>query len=167
MVGMKEDYILDAINILRNENPEYHEGIINHLINDYDEFSQSCEGDADSAELEELKRLLKESELYWAGQLDELNSYVVNMDNMDRKPAAKIDPIKTTHLGKRLREIEGELQVDMRPIHQLSSISRNPFSIEALSESPVVTELNLIGQGKPRTIEAESIPKELLTEGMK
>ena len=56
---MKEDYILDAIHILRNENQEYHDGIINHLINEYDEFSQSCEGDADSAESEELKRLLK------------------------------------------------------------------------------------------------------------
>ena len=64
MVGMNEDYILDAIYILRNENPEYHEGIINHLINEYDEFSQSCEGYADSSELEELKRLSKESELY-------------------------------------------------------------------------------------------------------
>ena len=78
------------------------------MINEYDEFSQSCEVDADSAELEELKSLLKESELDWVGQLDELNSYVVNMENMDRKPAAKIDPIKETpslkkisHLGKR------------------------------------------------------------------
>ena len=68
-------------------------------------------------------------ELEWA---DQLNSYVVNMDNMDRKPAAKVDPIKISHLGKRLREPESELQVDMRPIHQLSSISRNPFSTEAL-----------------------------------
>ena len=59
MVGMDEDYILDAIYILRNENPEYHEGIINHLINEYDEFSQSCEGDADSLDSEELKWLLK------------------------------------------------------------------------------------------------------------
>ena len=69
------------------------------MIYEYDEFSQSCEGDADSVESEELKRLSKESELNWADQLDELNSYVVNMDNMDRKPAANIDPIKTSHLG--------------------------------------------------------------------
>ena len=96
MVGMKEDYILDAIHILRNENPEYHEGIINHLINEYDEFSQSCKGDADSAESEEIKGLLKESELDWADQLDELNSYVLNTENMARKPEAKIDPIKET-----------------------------------------------------------------------
>ena len=52
MVGMKKDYILDAIKILRNENQEYHDGIINHLINEYDEFSQSCEGYADSEESE-------------------------------------------------------------------------------------------------------------------
>ena len=103
--------------------------------------------------------LSKESELYWADQLDELNSYVVNMENMDREPATKIDPIKetislkkTSHLGKRLREAESEVQVDMIPIHQLSSISRNPFSTEALTKSPVVTELNLIGQGSPQAI---------------
>ena len=108
---MKGDYILDAIYILRNENPEYHEGIINHLINEYDEFGQSCEGYAYSAELEELKSLFKEIELDWAGQLDELNSYVIKMKNIDRKPAAKINPIKETpslnttyHLGKILYE---------------------------------------------------------------
>ena len=31
--------------MLRNENPEYHEKIINILIDEYDELSQSCEGD--------------------------------------------------------------------------------------------------------------------------
>ena len=31
---------------------------------------------------------------------------------MDRKPAAKIDPIKTSHLGKTLREPESELPVE-------------------------------------------------------
>ena len=73
---------------------------------------------------------------------------------MDRKPAAKIDPIKTFHLGKRLREPESEPPVDMRPIHQLSAISKNPFSTEAFIEAlkiPVVTELNLMGQGNPWT----------------
>ena len=33
MAGMNEDYILDAIYLLKNENPEYHESIINRLIN--------------------------------------------------------------------------------------------------------------------------------------
>ena len=78
---------------------------------------------------------------------------------MDRKPAAKIDPIKetpslntTSYLGKRLRQAESELPVDMIPIHQLSSIGRNPFSTETLTENPVVTELNVIGKGGPRAI---------------
>ena len=56
MTRMEEEYILNAIYMLRNENPEYHEKIINILIKEYDEFSQSCEGDTDSAESEELNR---------------------------------------------------------------------------------------------------------------
>ena len=40
----------------------------------------------------------------------------------------------------------------MRPIHQLSSISKNPFSTETLTANPVFTELNVIGQGGPRDI---------------
>ena len=59
MVGMDKDYILDAIYMLRNKNPEYREGINNRLINEYDEFSQSCKGDTDSAAPEELKMILK------------------------------------------------------------------------------------------------------------
>ena len=35
MAGMNEDYILDAIYILRNENPEYYESIINRFISEY------------------------------------------------------------------------------------------------------------------------------------
>ena len=58
MAEMNEDYILDAIYLLRNENPEYHESIINILISEYDEFSQSCEGDGtDSAASEELNKI--------------------------------------------------------------------------------------------------------------
>ena len=36
MKGMKDTYILEAINKLRNENPEYHDSIIDYLINEYD-----------------------------------------------------------------------------------------------------------------------------------
>ena len=50
IAGMNEDYIIDAIYLLRHENTEYHESIINILINEYDEYSVSCEGDGtDSA----------------------------------------------------------------------------------------------------------------------
>ena len=86
--------------------------------------------------------------------MDELDRCLLNIENMDRKPAANIDPIKdtpslntTSYLGKRLRQAESELPVDMRLIHQLSSISENPFNTETLTENPVVTELNVIGQG--------------------
>ena len=67
------------------------------MIDEYDEFSQSCEGDTDSAASEELKRILTENEF------DELESCLLNID---RKPAANIDPIKYTpsYLGKRLRK---------------------------------------------------------------
>ena len=61
------------------------------MIDEYDEFSQSYEGDGtDSAASEELNRMLTESEL------DELDSCLLNMENMDKKPAANIDPIKDT-----------------------------------------------------------------------
>ena len=113
------------------------------MVHQYDEYSQSSEEDV----LEGLKGLSKEMELEWSDQLE----------NMDRKPAAKIDPIKTSHLGKRLREPESEPPVDMRPIYQLSAISRNPFNKDAFLETlnlPFVTELNLIGQENPRTIES-------------
>ena len=52
------------------------------------------------------------------------------MRNIDKNPAAIIDPIKTSHLS-------------------------NPFNKDAFLETlnlPVVTELNMIGQGTPRTI---------------
>ena len=62
------------------------------------------------------------------------------MKNMDRKPAARNDPIKDapslkepiakSYLGKRLHQSESELPVDMIPIHQLSSITENPFDTE-------------------------------------
>ena len=97
-------------------------------------------------------------ELEWADQL--------NMDNMDRKPAEKIDPIKTSHLEKRLRETESELQVDMRPIHQLSAISKNPFSTEALKVQSSRNSI-LLGKETLGLLKAESIPKALFTVGTK
>ena len=88
---MNKYYILDAIYLIRHENPEYHESIINRLISEYDEYSMSCEGDGtDSAVSHELNKILTE------GDLDELNSCLIDMENMDRKPAAKNYPIKDT-----------------------------------------------------------------------
>ena len=54
MAGMNEEYIIDAIYLIINENPEYHGSIINRLIGEYYELSQSCGGDGmDSAASEE------------------------------------------------------------------------------------------------------------------
>ena len=91
MAGMNEDYILDAIYLLKHENPEYHESIINRFINEYDEYSVSCEGyGTDSAVSDELNKIWTEIDL------DDLNSCLIDMENMDRKSAAREDPNKDT-----------------------------------------------------------------------
>ena len=80
-------------------------------------YSQSSEDDVS----EGVKDFSKEMEYEWADQLE----------NMDSKPAATIDPMKTSHLS-------------------------NPFNKDAFLETlkfPVIAELNLIGQGTPRSIE--------------
>ena len=109
MAGMNKDKILDAIYKLKHEDEEYHEGIIERLINEYDEYSVSFEGDGtDSTVSDELNELLTESDL------DHLDSCLIDMENMDKKPAERKDPIKDTpilkapitksYLGKRLRQ---------------------------------------------------------------
>ena len=105
---------------------------------------------------DELNKILTESDL------GDLNSCLIDMENMDRKSAAREDPIKDTpslkepitksYPGKRLCQSESELPVDMRMIHQLSSITENPFDTETLTENPVVTEINVIGQGGSRAV---------------
>ena len=85
MEGMKEDCILKSIDKLRTENTEMHDGIIDYFVNQYDEYCQLSEEDVS----EGLKYFSKEMELEGADQLE----------NMDRNPAAIIDPIKTSHLS--------------------------------------------------------------------
>ena len=76
------------------------------MINEYDEYSVSCEGyGTDSAVSDELNKILTESDL------DDLNSCLIDIENMDRKPASRNDIIKDTpslkepitkyYLGKR------------------------------------------------------------------
>ena len=70
-------------------------------------------------------------EYEWADQLE----------NMDGKPAATIDPMKTSHLS-------------------------NPFNKDAFLETlnlPVLAELNLIRQGSPRSIKA-GIPNQNIVD---
>ena len=52
---MNKDDILDVMYQLKHVDEDYHESIIKILINEYDEYSVSCEGDGtDSAVSDEL-----------------------------------------------------------------------------------------------------------------
>ena len=93
-----------------------HDRIIEYFKNEYDEYTQSSEDDVS----EGVKDFSKELEYEWAEQLE----------NMDRKPAATAEPIKTSHLS--------------------NSFNKDAF-LETL-DLPVIAELNLIGHGTPRTI---------------
>ena len=84
------------------------------------------------------------------------------MENLDKKPAARKDPIKDTptlkapitesYLGKRLRQSESG-PTDMRPVvTKPLAITENPFNTEPLTENPIFTDLNVIGQGGPRAV---------------
>ena len=83
--------------------------MIERFINEYDEYSASCEEDGtDSTVSEKLNKFSTESDL------DDLDSCLIDMENMYRKPAARKDPIKDTltlkapitisYLGKILRQ---------------------------------------------------------------
>ena len=113
------------------------------MIKEYDEYSAPCEGDGtDSIVSDELNKLLTESDL------DDLDSCLIDMKNMDKKPAASKDPIKDTpyfkapiiksYLVKRLCQSESEptdiITVDMRPVVTSSlAITDNPFNTETLT----------------------------------
>ena len=133
MDGMNKYEIRDAVYQLKHEDPDYHESILKVLINEYYEYSVSCEGYGTySTVSDEFNKLLTESDL---------DICLIDMENLDKKPAARKYPIKYTptlkapitksYLGKRLRQSESEptdmIPVDMRPIHQLSFITDNPF----------------------------------------
>ena len=54
------------------------------MINEYDEYSASCEGDGtDSTVSDELNKLLTESDF------DDLDSCLIDMENMNKKACSK------------------------------------------------------------------------------
>ena len=58
------------------------------LIHEYDDYSSSCEGDGtDSTDSDEFKKFLIESDL---------DICLIDMENLDKRPAARKDPIKDT-----------------------------------------------------------------------
>ena len=102
-----------------------HDRIIEYFTNQYDEYSQLSEDDVS----EGVKDSSKEMEYEWAEQSENINS----------KPAATVDPMKTSHLS-------------------------NPFNKYAFLETldlPVIAEINLMGQGTPRRIKS-SIPTQTI-----
>ena len=114
---MDKDKIHEAVSQLKYEDEAYHEHMIARLIHEYDDYSASCEGDGtDSTDSDELNKLLTESDL---------DICLADMENLDKKPAARKDPIKYTptlktpiteyYLGKRIRQSESG-PTDMRPV---------------------------------------------------
>ena len=154
MDRMDKDKILEAVSQLKYEDEAYHERMIEMLIHEYDDYSLSCEGDGtDSTDSDEFKKLLTEIDL---------GCCLVDMENLDKKPAARKYPIKDTptlkapitgcYLGKRLRQSESG-PTDMRlVVREPLTITENPFNPEPLTENPIVTELNVIGQGGSRAV---------------
>ena len=99
------------------------------MINKYDEYSASCEGDGtDSTVSDELNKLLTESDL------NDLDCCLIDMENMNKKPTARKDPIKDTpslkapiiksYLGKRLRQSESE-PTDIIPVGMIPQCQTN------------------------------------------
>ena len=106
MDGMKKEKIREAVSQLKYEDEAYHEHMIARLIHEYDDYGASCEGDGtDLTDSYEFKKVLTESDL---------DICLIDMENLDKKPASRKDPIKDTpnlkaqitesYLGKRLRQ---------------------------------------------------------------
>ena len=87
---------------------------------------------------------------------------LVDMEIFDKKPAARKDPIKDTqtlkasitgsYIGKILCRSESR-PTDMRPVAtEPLAITENPLNTVPLTENPIVTELNVIGQGGSRAV---------------
>ena len=104
MDGMDKEKIREAVSQLKYEDEAYHERMIGRLINEYDDYSSSYEGDGtDSTDSDEFKKLLTKSDL---------DICLTDMENLDKNPAARKDPIKDnptlkspitgSYLGKRL-----------------------------------------------------------------
>ena len=85
---MDKDKIIEAVYQLKYEDEAYHERIIEMLVHEYDDYSSSCEGDGtDLTYSDKFKKLLTESDL---------DICLVDMENLDKKPAARKDTIKYT-----------------------------------------------------------------------
>ena len=127
-IGMYKEKIWEAISQVKLEDEAYHERIIEYLTHEDDDYSLSQKGDAvgfaaftDSSDSGEIT----------------FNIPVTESD-LDKKPAARKEPIKDTpilkspitgsYLGKRLRQSESGT-TDMRPVvTEPLTLTYNPFN---------------------------------------
>ena len=160
MARIDKDKIREAVSQLKYEDEAYHERIIEMLTHEYDYYSLSCEGDVtDSTDSDEIT----------------FNKLLLTKSDFDKKPAATKDPIKDTpslktpitgsYLVKRLCQSESG-PTDMNSVvREPLTITENPFNPRPITENPIVTELNVIGQGVPRAV-IEGTHTQSIIEGM-
>ena len=115
MIGADKGIILKAVSLLEHVDEKYHEGTLETLIHQYDGHDDNYEL-LDSIECDKFKKELEDIDL-------------------DRKPAAKVRPIKHTHA------------------HDTSARSVNV--------DPVVTGAGIIGREGSRAISGRSITQEI------
>ena len=144
-VQMDKDKIRKAISQVKLEDETYHERNIEILTQEDDDYSSPWKGYA--VGLNAVTNSSDSGEITFKIPVTEID--------LDKKPSAIQEPIKDTptlkapitgyHLGKRLRLSESG-PTDMSPV-----VTENPDPL-TLTENPVVTELDFIGQGGPRAI---------------
>ena len=155
-VRMDKYKICEAISQVKLEDEAYHELIIEYLTHEDDDYSLSWKVDAvgfavvaDSSDSGEISFKIPVTE-----------------SDLDKNPAVRKEPIKDTptlktpitgsYLGKILFQWESG-PTDMRPVvTEPLTLTENPFNPEPLTENPVVTEHDLIGQGVPRAVSGET-----------
>ena len=164
---MDKDKIRKAISQVKLEDEAYHELIIEYLTHEDDDYSSSWKGDAVG-----FAAVTDSSD---SGKIT-FNTPVTESD-LDKKPAARKEPIKDTptlktpitgsYLGKILSQSESG-PTDMSPVvTEPLTLTENPFNPEplTLTENPVVTELDFIGQGGPWAISGGTHTQSIIQGG--
>ena len=87
MIRQDKDIILKAVSLLEHVDEKYYARTLETLIHQYDGHDDTYEL-LDSIESEEFKKELTDIDLV---------TCTIKNENLDRKPAAKVRPIKHTH----------------------------------------------------------------------
>ena len=126
MIGKYKDMILEAVSLLKHVDEEDHVRTLEILIHQYDEHGDTYEL-LDSIQSDKFKKELTDIDL---------DTCTIENENLDRKPAAKVNPIKNTH------------------VHDTSAGSVNV--------DPVVTVVGMIGREGSRDISGGSNTQEII-----